>query len=141
MAFYRGVGRRPVRVNKELPGHVVNRLQAALYREVVYLVTERVISVADIDDMVSWGPGLRWGIMGPNMLFHLSGGPRGIEHFFQQFTGPINTMWKALGNIQLTPERCKIIIDGVHAEAGSRSIQELSDQRDEVLLGLLKLRQ
>src|ERR1700730_16271650 len=81
-AFYRGLGKRPVRLRKEVPGHVANRLPAALVREVAYLVGDGVIDVADIDDAVSWGPGLRWGVMGPNMLYHLGGGPGGIEHFF-----------------------------------------------------------
>ena len=87
-----------------------------------------------------WGPGLRWGIMGNMMLNHLGGGPGGIEHFFQQFTGPMTAWWKVLGQPVLTPEVQKKLIDSVHAEVGSRSIAELEAQRDELLLGLLELR-
>jgi 3-hydroxyacyl-CoA dehydrogenase len=87
--FYTSIGQRTVRLNKELPGHVANRLQAALAREVYYLVSEGVVSAADVDTALSWGPGLRWGVMGNMMLNHLGGGPGGIEHFFQQFTGPM----------------------------------------------------
>ena len=86
------------------------------------------------------GPGLRWGIMGNMMLNHLGGGPGGIEHFFQQFTGPMTAWWKTLGSPVLTPEVQKKLIDSVHAEVGSRSIDELAAERDEVLLGLLELR-
>jgi 3-hydroxyacyl-CoA dehydrogenase len=138
--FYTSIGQRTVRVNKEMPGHVANRLQAALAREVYYLVAEGVVSAADVDTALSWGPGLRWGIMGNMMLNHLGGGPGGIEHFFQQFSGPMTVWWKTLGSPVLTPEVQKKLINSVHAEAGSRSIDELAAERDEVLLGLLELR-
>ena len=140
MAFYTSIGKKAVRLNKELPGHVANRLQGALAREVYYLVAEDVLSAADVDDALSWGPGLRWGIMGNMMLNHLGGGPGGIEHFFQQFAGPMTASWKALGSPVLTPEVQKKLIDSVHAEVGSRTIEELEAERDELLLGLLELR-
>ncbi len=138
--FYASIGKQTVRLNKEVPGHVANRLQAALAREVYYLVDEGVVSVADVDTALSWGPGLRWGIMGQVMLNHLGGGPGGIEHMLRQFTGPITAWWKVLGSPTLTPELQKKLIDGVHAEAGSRTIDELEASRDEILLGLLELR-
>jgi 3-hydroxyacyl-CoA dehydrogenase len=138
--FYTGLGKQIVRLRKEVPGHVANRLQAALAREVYYLVAEGVVSAADVDTALCWGPGLRWGIMGNLMLNHLGGGQGGIEHFFQQFTGPMTAWWKVLGQPVLTPEVQKKLIDSVHAEVGSRTIAELEAQRDEVLLGLLELR-
>ena len=138
--FYTSIGQRTVRLNKELPGHVANRLQAALGREVYHLVSEGVVSAADVDTALSWGPGLRWGVMGNMMLNHLGGGPGGIEHFFQQFTGPMTAWWKTLGSPVLTPEVQKKLIDSVHAEVGSRTIAELETERDEILLGLIELR-
>jgi len=138
--FYTGLEKQAVRLRKEVPGHVANRLQAALAREVYYLVAEGVVSAADVDTALCWGPGLRWGIMGNMMLNHLGGGQGGIEHFFQQFAGPMTAWWKVLGQPVLTPELQKKLIDSVHAEVGSRSIAELEAQRDEVLLGLLELR-
>jgi 3-hydroxyacyl-CoA dehydrogenase len=138
--FYTALGKRTVRLHKEVPGHVANRLQAALAREVYHLVAEGVVSVADVDAALCWGPGLRWGIMGQVLLNHLGGGQGGIEHFFQQFTGPITAWWKVLGSPQLTSELQQKLVDGVRAEAGSRSIDGLAAERDEVLLGLLELR-
>ena len=138
--FYTSIGKRTVRLHKEVPGHVANRLQAALGREVYHLVAEGVVSVADVDTALCWGPGLRWGVMGQVLLNHLGGGEGGIEHFFAQFTGPMTAWWKVLGSPVLTPELQQTLIDGVHAEVGSRSIDELAAQRDEVLLGLLELR-
>jgi 3-hydroxyacyl-CoA dehydrogenase len=138
--FYTALGKRTVRLHKEVPGHVANRLQAALAREVYHLVGEGIVSVADVDTAVCWGPGLRWGIMGQVLLNHLGGGEGGMEHFLQQFTGPMTAWWKVLGSPQLTLELQAKLIAGVHAEVGSRSIDDLAAERDEVLLGLLELR-
>jgi 3-hydroxyacyl-CoA dehydrogenase len=138
--FYTGLGKQAVRLRKEVPGHVANRLQAALAREVYYLVAEDVVSVADVDKALCWGPGLRWGIMGNMMLNHLGGGPGGIEHFFEQFTGPMTAWWKVLGAPELTPAVRNKLIAGLHEEVGSRSIAELEAERDEILLKLLEAR-
>jgi 3-hydroxyacyl-CoA dehydrogenase len=140
IAFYKSIGKKAIRLNKEMPGHVANRLQGALAREVYYLVAEDVLSAADVDDALSWGPGLRWGIMGNMMLNHLGGGPGGIEHFLHQFAGPMTASWKTLGSPVLTPELQKKLVDSVHAEVGSRTIEELEAERDEILIGLLELR-
>ncbi|WP_050422100.1 3-hydroxyacyl-CoA dehydrogenase NAD-binding domain-containing protein [Bradyrhizobium tropiciagri] len=138
--FYTSIGQKTVRVNKELPGHVANRLQSALAREVYYLVAEGVVSAADVDTALSWGPGLRWGVMGNMMLNHLGGGPGGIEHFFHQFSGPMTAWWKTLGSPVLTPDVQQKLIDSVRADVGTRTVQELETQRDEILLGLIELR-
>jgi 3-hydroxyacyl-CoA dehydrogenase len=138
--FFTSLGKQTVHLHKEVPGHVANRLQAALAREVYHLVAEGVVSAADVDAALCWGPGLRWGVMGNMMLNHLGGGQGGIEHFLQQFTGPMTAWWKVLGQPVLTPEVQKKLIDSVHAEVGSRSIDELAAERDELLLGLLELR-
>ena len=138
--FYTSLGKRTIRLHKEVPGHVANRLQSALSREVYHLVAEGVVSAADADTALSWGPGLRWGVMGSLLLNHLGGGQGGIEHFFEQFTGPMTAWWKVLGQPVLTPEVQKKLIDSVRAEVGTRSIDELAAERDEMLLGLIELR-
>ncbi len=140
-AFYTSLGKRTIRLHKEVPGHVANRLQAALWREAVHLVNEGVVSVADVDAAVSWGPGLRWGAMGPNLIFHLGGGTGGIEHFMNHLSGPFAGWWEDLGEPVLTPELKEKIIRGVHAEAAGRSLPELMAERDKVILKLLALRQ
>jgi 3-hydroxyacyl-CoA dehydrogenase len=140
IAFYASIGKRPIHVQKEVVGHVANRLQAALYREIVYLIDQGVLSVTDADAAVSWGPGLRWGVMGPNLLFHLAGGQGGIQHFMEHLAGPMTTWWKDLGNPEFTPELKEKIVQGVLAEAGNQSINDLAEGRDRLLLGLLALR-
>ncbi|MCS3496159.1 3-hydroxyacyl-CoA dehydrogenase [Bradyrhizobium japonicum] len=141
LSFYRSIGKKAIHVRKEMVGHVANRIQGALYREVVYLIEQGVLGVADADAAVCWGPGLRWGVMGPNMLFHLGGGQGGIQHFMDHLSGPVSTWWKDLGTItEMTPRIKRTIIDGVLKEAGDRSIEELERERDTVLLQLLAAR-
>ncbi|MBO9707485.1 MAG: hypothetical protein J7521_04645 [Caulobacter sp.] len=139
-AFYRALGKKTIRLHKEVPGHVANRLQAALFREIVHLIAEDVVSVADADTAVTWGPGLRWGVMGPSLLYHLGGGQGGIEHFFEQFSGPMSAWWAVLGDPSLTPDIKAKIIKGVGQEAEGRSIDQLAAYRDHILSGLLALR-
>jgi 3-hydroxyacyl-CoA dehydrogenase len=139
-AFYAALGKQTIRLRKEVAGHVANRLQAALWREMVHLVSQGVVSVADADKAVCWGLGLRWGVMGPALLFHLGGGVGGIEHFFDQFTQPMNDWWETLGNPQITPEIRKLMVEGTLLEAGARSLDALAVQRDNALLGLLRVR-
>ena len=141
LAFYTSIGKKAIHVRKEMIGHVANRLQGALYREVVYLVEQGVLDVADADAAVCWGPGLRWGVMGPNLLFHLGGGQGGLRHFLEHLSGPMATWWKDLGTLtEFTPQSKQMLIDGVLKEAGSRSIDELALERDTMLLELLATR-
>jgi 3-hydroxyacyl-CoA dehydrogenase len=140
MAFYAAIGKKPINLRKELPGHAANRLQAALYREVVYLIEQGILSVEDADAAVSWGPGLRWGVMGPSLLWHLGGGEGGIRHFMEHLMDPLAAMMKTLGNPELTSELKQTITQGVLREAGDRSVEQLTQEESEMLLGLLRLR-
>ena len=141
MAFYKSIGKRAILLRKEVPGHVANRLQSALYREVLYLVEQGVLSVADADDAVSWGPGLRWGVMGPSLQFHLAGGAGGIQHFIDHLMPPVlEALWKELGTPRLTPEFKQRLADEVQQEAAGRSVAQLSEAENETLVGLLRLR-
>ncbi|MFD8388343.1 3-hydroxyacyl-CoA dehydrogenase NAD-binding domain-containing protein [Streptomyces sp. NPDC059680] len=140
MAFYAAIGKKPVHLKKELPGHVANRIQVALYREVVYLVQEGVLDVADSDDAVSWGPGLRWGVMGPHLLWHLGGGEGGIQHFMETLMPRMVASWQDLGTPEFTPELQQTIVAGVLDEASGHSVDELADRRDAMLSALLAVR-
>jgi 3-hydroxyacyl-CoA dehydrogenase len=136
--FYRSVGKQPIRLHKEVRGHVANRLQAALWREAIHLVAEGVASVADIDAAVTYGPGLRWPVFGPHMTFHLGGGQGGMEHFLAHLLDPFEEFWADLGNPRMTPELQGQIIEGVQDEAGGRSIAELSQARDRRIIAVLQ---
>ena len=101
MSFYRAVGKHPIRLNKEMPGHVSNRLQAAIWREAAYLVAQGVVDVADVDAAVAQGPGIRWALMGPALTHHLGGGHGGLRHLWANF-GPA-ILWPHLGHQQDSP--------------------------------------
>ena len=79
--FYQSLGKRVVRLKREAPGHLVNRLQAALWREAIHAVTDGIADLADVDAAIAYGPGLRWALMGPHLTFHLAGGDGGMRHF------------------------------------------------------------
>jgi 3-hydroxyacyl-CoA dehydrogenase len=135
MRFYTAMGKRAMHIRKEIGGHVANRLQAALYREVAYLIDQDVVSVADADAAVCMGPGLRWALMGPNLIYHMGGGPGGIHHFLEQFAGPMAAAWADLGSPDLGPELQKKIVDGVLEDVDGRSFETLSQERDTLILG------
>ena len=123
-----------------MPGHVANRLQAALWREACYLVAEGVVSVADADAAIAYGPGLRWALMGPHLTFHLAGGAGGMAHFMHHLAGPMESWIDDLGDdLRFTPDVQKVIIDGVVEEAGGRSIAEIARWRDRKLIDILKV--
>src|SRR6202035_888283 len=140
MAFYASIGKKPIRLYKALPGHVANRLQAALYKEVLYLIQQGVLSVEDADAAVSYGPGPRWGVMGPSLQWHLGGGAGGIHHFMEHLMDPMAGLMKALGSPEVTPGLEQTVTDGVMRMAGNRSVEELAEEENEVLTGLLSRR-
>ena len=140
MAFYASIGKKPIQLRKELPGHVANRLQAALYREMLYLIEQGVLSVDDTDVAVSYGPGLRWGVMGQSLQWHLGGGEGGIKHFMDHLMEPLAGMMHVLGTPNITPHLKQTIIDGVLREAAGRSVDQLAKKENEVIIGLLRLR-
>jgi len=140
MAFYTSIGKKAIHVRKELPGHVANRLQAALYREMLYLIEQGVLSVEETDAAVCYGPGLRWGVMGQSLQWHVGGGAGGINHFMEHLMDPLTGMMKALGNPQITPQLKQTIIDGVTREAANRSVDELAQEENKLIAGYLALR-
>jgi carnitine 3-dehydrogenase len=140
MVFYASIGKKPIRLRKVLPGHVGNRLQAALYREILYLIQQGVLSVEDADIAVSYGPGLRWGVMGPSLQWHLGGGPGGIEQFVKQFMDGFAGLMKKLEMPDVTPELRQTIIDGVVKEANGQSVEQLAQAENQLVLEFLALR-
>ncbi len=137
MQFYRAIGKRAIHVKKEVKGHIANRLQAALWREAMHLVDTGVASVADIDDAIAYGPGLRWAALGPFLNLHLSGGAGGIAHLLDHLGPPMESWWADLGEPVLTDELKARITAGVEAELAGRGNARLEAQRDAVILGIL----
>jgi len=136
-AFYEGVGKVTIRVNREVPGHVANRLQAALWREAVHLVTTGVASVEDVDKAVWAGPGLRWAAMGPTMLFNLAAGERGLPEFCERYADSFHRWWDDLGDPRLDPATAAALSDGVTAEGQGASQETLAARRDALIVAML----
>ncbi|CAJ9109353.1 3-hydroxyacyl-CoA dehydrogenase [Burkholderia pseudomallei] len=138
--FYDSLGKVTIVLNKERAGHVANRLAAALFREVYYLVGDGVVSVEDADKAVSWGPGLRWGLMGQSLVYHLGGGEGGIAHFLEHLSGPMASWWNDLGAPSFSPDVDRQLIDALREIQGAHSMRELGAERDRLLVELIDAR-
>lgn len=136
--FFERLGKAPIRITREAAGHVANRMTAALWREAVHIVAEGIASVEDVDRAIRFGPGLRWAVDGPHMLYHLGGGEGGIAHYLKHLGPAQEARWRSLGNPSLTEDVQSLLIDGVMQEAAGRSIEELGARRDRLLIALLK---
>lgn len=137
--FYFHVGKHAIRVKKELPGHLANRLQAALWREAVMAVVDDVASVEDINAAIAKGPGLRLAVYGPHMVFNLAGGKGGFQAFWDHFgPGIANWLDTMTRNPEFTDELRDRIIAGLEVEAAGRSIDDLEEERDAKLIAVLK---
>ena len=139
LAFYNAHGKTAIRLKKEVPGHLVNRLQAAIWREAIDAVVSGVASVEDVDKAIAYGPGLRWALMGPHQIFHLAGGPGGMRNFLEHFGPNIENWWRDMRDVTLTPEVKATLIAGVDDESAGRSVETLAAERDERLLDLLDM--
>ena len=135
-AFYAAIGKVTIRVNKEVPGHVSNRLQAAVWREAIHLIQEGVASVEDVDTAISAGPGLRWAVSGPTSIFNLAAGPGGIEEYCNRYRDSFNRWWDDLGTPHMTEETGKRLAEGLAGTASGKSIKQMADARDKALVAI-----
>lgn len=135
--FYAGLGKKAIRIDKEMPGHVANRMQVALYREAVHLVLEGVATPADVDAAIAYGPGLRWALMGPHALHELAGGSGGMRHQLEHIGPGMESWWNDLGRPDITPETIDKLVDAYQA-GGPPPVQALAAERDRLLLALLE---
>ena len=138
-AFYRQLGKHPIVLRKEVPGHVANRLQAAVWREAVHLYLSGVAGIGDIDAALSAGPGMRWALMGPSLTFHLGGGDGGIGHFLDHLAGPMQSWWNDLGSPDLTAEVRGALRSAIEDHAADKELAGLAAVRDRFLLELAPL--
>lgn len=136
--FYEGCGKVTIRVKKEVPAHVANRLQAALWREAIHLVVDGVASVEDVDKAITAGPGLRWSIMGPHMLFSLASGGKGIDGFCERYGESFHRWWENMGTPKLDNESGRLLAEGITEEGRGRSFGDLAAERDRKLIAVMK---
>lgn len=133
MARYTSIGKAPIRLRAELPGHVTNRLQAALWREAYWLVEQGVVSVADVDRAISTGPGLRWALLGPFATQHVSGGEGGMAHVLDHLGPPMVEWWETFRSARWGDELKATIVAGVDAELDGVDQVGMLHERDQLL--------
>jgi ketoreductase RED1 len=136
VAFYRSLGKRPQVLRKEIPGFVANRLQSALFRECVYLVTQGVVTEAELDEVVTSSIGMRWAVAGPFRTFHLGGGPGGLPAFLEHLGPTLGGLWPELGNPTLDDATVASLSD--QARDLGTDIDQMAKTRDLNQIALMK---
>jgi carnitine 3-dehydrogenase len=134
--FLTYIGMHALRVRREVPGHLTDRLQEAIWREILHMVNEGVATTGELDESIIYGPGLRWAAMGTNMIYHLAGGESGMRHMLAQFGPALKWPWTKLEAPELTDKLIDSMVEGTQAQAGGRSIRELERLRDDYLVAI-----
>jgi carnitine 3-dehydrogenase len=134
--FFTYIGMHPLQVRREVPGHLTDRLQEALWREILHLVNDGVASTGELDESIIYGPGLRWAAMGTNLIYHLAGGESGMRHMLAQFGPCLKWPWTKLEAPELTETLIDRMVEGTQAQAAGRSIRELERLRDDYLVAI-----
>jgi carnitine 3-dehydrogenase len=134
--FFTYIGMHALQVRREVPGHLTDRLQEALWREILHMVNEDVATTGELDDSIIYGPGLRWAAMGTNLIYHLAGGEPGMRHMLRQFGPALKWPWTKLEAPELTESLIDKMVAGTQAQAGGRSIRELERLRDGYLVAI-----
>ncbi len=138
-AFYQSIEMKALVIQKEIEGHVADRLMEALWRESLHLVNDGIATTEEIDAAIIYGAGLRWAQMGPFLTFHLAGGDKGMRHMLEQFGPALKLPWTKLEAPELTDELKEKVIEGCESHAGDHSVAELELKRNEFLVKLLDL--
>src|SRR5580658_3518794 len=128
--FFTHIGMHALRVRREVPGHLTDRLQEAMWREILHMVNEDVATTGELDESIIYGPGLRWAAMGTNLIYHLAGGESGMRHMLRQFGPALKWPWTKLEAPELTEALIDKMVAGTQAQAAGRSIRELERLRD-----------
>ena len=138
--FYQNLRMKTLIVNKELPGFLSDRLQEALWREGLHIINDGYASTRDLDEAITYGPGMRWALMGTFLTFHLAGGEMGMRHMLNQFGPALKLPWTKLKSPNLNEKLKNKIISGTEKQSKKFSINQLSNMRDKFLIDLLDLK-
>jgi carnitine 3-dehydrogenase len=140
IAFYSSIGKKPIQIRREIKGHVTNRLQAALWQEALWLVAQGIASVADIDTAISYGPGLRWGLLGPFLNLEIAGGSGGLAHVLEHLGPPMESWWTDLKPVHLSEQLKQKAVTETKEYLKPYSFEETVNQRDEILIKLIQMK-
>ena len=137
--FYRVTGKQPLKLTKEVPGFVADRIMEAVWREILHMIDNDMATVEEIDMAVRYGPGIRWAMMGPLTVLHLGGGEGGMAHLIHQFGPSLQAPWTFLQPPELTDELAQKVIDGCDRLTEGVAIRDLEAERDDLLIRMLEL--
>ena len=137
--FYESLGMHALMVKKEVPGHISDRLQEAMWREILHALNDDIASTQELDESIAYGPGLRWAIMGMNQIYMIAGGAGGARHFIEQFGPALEWPWTHLKAPELSNKIIDKFVDGTSDQAEGKSIRELEIIRDECLVEVQKV--
>ena len=138
--FYQSISMNPIMVKKELPGYLSDRLQEALWREGLHIISEGYATTKDLDRAIEDGPGLRWSLMGTFLTFHLAGGKSGMKHMLEQFGPALKLPWTKLKAPNLSRKLINRLVEGTKKQSKGKTVEKISNIRDEYLVELQKLR-
>ena len=137
--FYLSIGMHALMVKKEVPGHISDRLQEAMWREILHSLNDDIATTGELDESIVYGPGLRWSIMGMNQIFMIAGGKGGARHFIKQFGPALKWPWSYLKAPELSEKIINRFVEGVEKQAGGKSVRELEVIRDECLVAVQRV--
>ena len=138
--FYQSISMNPIKIKKELPGYLSDRLQEALWREGLHIINEGYATTKDLDRAIEDGPGLRWSLMGTFLTFHLAGGKSGMKHMLEQFGPALKLPWTKLKAPNLSKKLINRLVEGTKKQSKGKTVAKISNIRDEYLVELQKLR-
>lgn len=142
--FFESLGKKPVILEKEVPGYIANRLQAAVFRETIDLVVKGVASLEDVDKALTFGPGVRWAIMGSALNFEL-GSDRGLEGLIDNIGDSMLSWLKDMATWTEFPEDMSAVYEGRDEALKNRPAEigddheSLNRYRTDMLIEILKL--
>ena len=137
--FYESMGMHTLMLRKEVPGHISDRLQEAMWREILHALNDDIATTGELDESIVYGPGLRWSIMGMNQIYKIAGGKGGARHFIEQFGPALKWPWSHLKAPELSNEIIDRFVEGVEAQSQGKSIREMEKIRDECLVAIQKV--
>ncbi len=139
-AIYQSIGMHPVHVRVEIEAFIGDRLLEAVWREALWLVNDGVATTQEIDDVMTYGFGLRWAQMGLFETYRVAGGTGGFRHFIEQFGPALEWPWtKLMDTPPFTPELVDKIVEQSDEQSGHLDVRELERIRDRNVVGFLKV--
>jgi len=136
--FFEIAGKKVALIDREIPGFIGNRLQAAVWRECVHMLKEDEATVEQLDMAIREGLAPRWCMLGPFMTFHSAVSEGGIRSFIEKFNGFFDKPWSRLPSPDISPELIEKIVIATETAASKVGEKALIERRDEGIVAIVK---